>query len=95
MTAKGYDILLDIDVQGARQIIEKNPAVLSVFILPPSMEVLATRLKNRGTDSMETIEKRLKNAKDEIAASGMYRFIIKNDDLQTAADELIKIIKNG
>jgi len=59
----GQDILLDIDVQGMRQIIKKYPAGITIFIMPPSLEVLKERLQSRGTDSAETIALRLKNAK--------------------------------
>lgn len=84
----GKDILLDIDVNGARQIVEKYPDAVSVFIMPPSMEELRKRLTGRGTDSAEVIEKRIKNAEGEIAEKEFYRHILINDDLDTAAAEL-------
>jgi guanylate kinase len=89
--AAGNSLLLDIDVQGARQIMDAGLDPVTIFILPPSIEVLRQRLETRGTDSAETIALRLENAKKEIALTHLYQYVVKNDDLTTAADQLCAI----
>jgi guanylate kinase len=88
----GRDILLDLDVQGTRQILARYPNSVAIFILPPSLKVLQDRLEARGTDSPESIAIRLKNAKDEIAQQGLFHHIIINEQLAQAVQELIAII---
>ncbi len=90
--AAGRDILLDLDVQGARQILARYPNSVAIFILPPSLEVLRERLEARGTDSAESIAIRLKNAAEEIAQQDMFHHIIVNERLSKAVQELISII---
>jgi guanylate kinase len=70
------------------------PEAVSVFLIPPSMEELERRLRNRGTDSEETIQKRLEIAKTEMALSEKYDYIVVNDDVDAAAGRIIKIINN-
>lgn len=89
----GECVLLEIDVQGAFQVREKLPETKLVFIAPPSMEVLEERLRGRGTDSEEVIEKRMKNAIGEMEASGQYDCIIVNDDLEKATAELVSVLQ--
>lgn len=86
---KGKSVLLDIDVQGARQLRQHYPqrSVL-VFIAPPSYEELERRLRARGTDSEEVIQKRLKNARGEMAEQDWFDTIIVNDDLEIAYQNL-------
>ena len=91
---KGDCILLDIDVAGTRQILQRYPDSMTIFIMPPSMPELRHRLERRGTDSPETIEKRLKNAESEIAAKGLYRHVIVNDRLEDAVKNLSSLIKS-
>jgi guanylate kinase len=91
--AQHHDILLDIDVNGTRQILARYPDSITVFILPPTFETLAARLRNRGTDSLQTIAKRLKNAEIEIAQKELYKNIIINDRLPDAIEELAAIIR--
>ena len=88
----GRDILLDLDVQGTRQILARYPNSVAIFILPPSLEVLQDRLEARGTDSPESIAIRLKNAEDEIAQQDLFHHIIINEQLSQAIQELISII---
>ena len=83
---------LDIEVQGARQVKEQMPEAVLVFILPPSMEELRRRLVNRGTDSEEVIESRLKRAREELKETFRYDYIVLNDDLDTAAGEFAAIL---
>lgn len=90
--ARGNNILLEIDVQGAKQIIDKGFDCTTIFIMPPSMEVLRQRLQGRGDEPADSINLRLKNAEKEIAQKGMYQHIIINDDLETAKLELYKLV---
>ena len=88
----GKDMLIEVDVNGAEQIRGKMPEAVSIFIMPPSLEVLKKRLTGRGTDSAEVIEKRLNEALREIASAKDYDYIVVNDDLETAADDFVKIM---
>lgn len=90
--AAGHDVLLDIDVQGTRQMLRRYPDAVTIFILPPSMDVLRKRLESRNTDRAEEIEKRLVEAENEMAQSSLYRHVIVNDQLTAAADALASII---
>jgi len=87
----GKDVLLEIDVQGMKQIVEKFPDAITIFIKPPSLDILKQRLEGRGTDSPEVIEKRLKNAQKEMTFKHLYQKHIVNDDLETACQELIAL----
>lgn len=89
----GNNLLLDIDVQGARQIMDAGLDPVTVFILPPSVEILRQRLETRGTDSAQTIALRLENAKKEIALKHLYQYVVVNDELTTAADQLCAIFE--
>jgi guanylate kinase len=89
----GYDILLDIDVQGTLQILKHHPDSVTIFILPPSMNTLRKRLEMRASDSKAVIEKRLVNARKEMAQKKMYRHTIVNDKLPAAIEELSAIFK--
>jgi guanylate kinase len=92
--AEGRDVLFDIDYQGARQVREKMPQdVVTVFILPPSMQELRARLERRAEDSHDTIAKRLDNARHEIGRWADYDFVLVNDDIQTTFDDLQSIIR--
>lgn len=86
--ADGYDVVLDIDPQGARQIKEKYPDAVFIFIVAPSMKELRNRLINRRTESMEKINLRMKNALEEIKYFKMYDYLIVNKYLNVAFEEL-------
>ena len=88
----GMNVILDIEVQGARQVREKMPGAVLIFIIPPDLDELRRRLINRGTDSMETIEARLKRAREEYGEADFYDYIIVNDDLNQAAAEFAAIM---
>jgi len=90
--SNGQDVLLDLDVQGTRQILALYPDTVAIFILPPSLEVLRSRLEARGTDSAKSIDIRLKNAEKEIAQQDLFHHIIINEELSRAVQELISII---
>ena len=88
----GYNVILDIEVQGARQVKEKMPDAVKIFIIPPSIDELANRLRGRGTDTEEAIAGRLNRARQEYDEADFYDYIIVNDDVETAAAELSAII---
>jgi len=90
--AEGMNVILDIEVQGARQVYEKMPEAIMVFVVPPSIDELRKRLENRGTDTARAIEARLIRARQEYAEATFYDYIIVNDDADVAADELSAII---
>jgi len=87
----GCDVLLDIDVQGAAQVRQCVTAV-TIFIAPPSLQVLEQRLRGRGTEDEATVAKRLNNARKELASAGVYDYLIVNDQLDEAVDSLRSII---
>lgn len=93
MLSKGQNVLLEIEMQGALQVIEKCPEALSIFLLPPSMEALEARIRGRGTEEEEVIQKRLAQAKNEIAVKDKYRFNVVNDDIDRTVAEIANIIK--
>lgn len=84
---EGKNVILEIEVQGAMQIMKKCPEALSVFIAPPSVAELRNRLVKRGTESTEVIEKRVSEAAHEISFAQKYDYIIINDDLKTAIND--------
>jgi guanylate kinase len=92
--ASGKRILLDIDIQGAMQIKKRYPDSVTIFILPPSLETLRSRLESRGTDTRQVIERRLETAKKEMEKKALYRHVIINDLLSSAVSELIEIIES-
>lgn len=93
MCAQGFDVILEIDVQGAEQVRKAMPEAISIFILPPSMHVLEQRLHQRQTDSDEVITQRLTEAADEIQHAFAFDYIVTNRDLVQAETELLHIFK--
>ena len=90
----GKSLLLDIDVQGAKQIMAAGLNPVSIFIMPPSMEALRRRLEGRGTDSPAVIAQRMENAASEIDQKSAYDHVVVNDDLNQAIEALCLIFKN-
>ena len=88
----GVNLILEIDVQGFRQIDDLSINYESIFILPPSMHSLEERIRNRGDEDLKAIDLRLKNAKDELMHASEYKHIIVNDSFDKATDELFNII---
>lgn len=88
----GRDVLLEIDWQGAQQVRRSFPEAVSVFVLPPSLEALRERLSGRGTDSTETILRRIGAARDEMRHADEFDYVIINDELPQALDDLQSIV---
>lgn len=88
----GVNVILDIEIQGARQVYEKMPEALKIFIAPPSMAELRRRLSARGTENSETVEKRINRARQELLEADFYDYLIVNDDLECAAQEFQAIL---
>ena len=87
----GRDLVLEIDVQGAQQVKAKLPEAIAIFIVPPSRQDLERRLRSRGQDSEEAIARRLERARQEMARSVEYDFVVVNDDLERASSEVLAI----
>jgi guanylate kinase len=91
--AEGTSVLLEIEVQGARQIRDAMPEALLVFIAPPDPEALRRRLEGRGTDSPEAIDERLRTAEGELAAQQEFQHVVVNDEIDRAAEELGRVVR--
>lgn len=92
---EGTDVVLEIEVLGGKQVKEIMPECVSIFIAPPSLEVLEQRLVGRGTEDDETIAKRLDRAKEELEYQKDYDYVIVNDDLDTAVEDVLNVIKTN
>lgn len=92
----GYDVILEIDINGYKQVISNYPEAIGIFIMPPSLEILEKRLRDRGTETEENIKKRLSVARSEIKNKEIYSNIVINYDnkIDLAAKEVYEIIKN-
>lgn len=93
LSASGVDVILEIDVQGAEQVRSKLPESILIFILPPSMQLLEQRLRGRKTDSDEVIARRLNEAAQEIQQASKFDYLVINDDLDRAEQDLLHIIE--
>ena len=92
LLASGHDVVLVIDVQGARKVRARGIETSAVFVMPPSLDVLEQRLRGRSKDSEEEIQRRLQVAREEVASFTEYDFVVVNDDLTAAVDRLRCII---
>lgn len=90
---KGFDVFLEIEVDGGMQVMKKRPDCVSIFITPPSMEELEKRLRGRATEDEETIVKRMARAKEEMEFEKFYKYSVLNDNADRAADEILSILK--
>ena len=91
--ARGEDLILEIDWQGARQVRALYPGCVGIFIHPPSVEELERRMRDRGQDSEAVIRRRLDNAREELAHAGEFEYAIINKDFETARQQLAEIIR--
>ncbi len=90
--AEGKNVILDIEIQGARQVHDKIPEAITIFIMPPSLEKLRQRLVKRGTDSADAINARIARAEQEVQEADFYTYLIVNDQIEKAAMEFNAII---
>ncbi len=90
--ASGRHVIMDIDVQGARQFAKAFPKSVLIFILPPSADVLVERLRMRGTEDSDSLIRRFKSAKDELKAIDLYQYVIVNDEIDSAVAAVSSII---
>ncbi|MCH5303982.1 MAG: guanylate kinase [Ruminococcus sp.] len=90
---KGYNVFLEIEVQGGMQVMKKRPDCVSIFITPPSVEELERRLRGRGTEDEETIKKRMYRALEELTYEKYYKYSVLNDEVDRATQEIIGILK--
>ena len=93
--ASGAPVVLEIEVQGARQVRETMPEAIQVFIAPPSLDALRARLVGRGTDAPEQVEKRLLTAERELAAQDEFARVVVNDRLEDAVAELVRAVRSA
>jgi guanylate kinase len=91
--AQGAGVVLEIEVQGARQVRSAVPEAVAVFIAPPSRDALRARLVGRGTDSSEQVDERLKTGENELEAQPEFAHVVVNDRLEQATDELVSIVR--
>lgn len=91
--ARGAGVVLEIELQGARQVRERMPGAVLVFVAPPTPDVLRERLERRGTDTAEQISRRLEVAQQELEAQPEFGHVVVNDDLDRAADELAELMQ--
>lgn len=89
----GFNVFLEIELQGAQNVLKMRPDAVSIFILPPSDEELERRLRDRGTETEEAIQKRLSQAKVEMENAKMYKYTVINDDLDKAIEEVLEIVE--
>ncbi|MBK9156162.1 MAG: guanylate kinase [Chloracidobacterium sp.] len=92
LTGLGKDVILEIDVQGAASVLEQVPDAISIFIMPPSFEALRARLEARGTESAEDLDLRLRNSIDEVSRYDLFKFVVVNDEVSSAAARLRAVI---
>ena len=95
MLNEGYNVFLEIEVKGGVSVINRYPDCVSIFVLPPSLEELERRLRKRGTESEETIRKRLETAIDELKIAPFYKHQVVNGELDKAIEEVIGIVKSA
>ncbi len=91
--AAGIDVVMDVTVPGSLAVLEKMPAAVSVFLLPPSFAELQRRLASRGTESAEEVRRRLEKARSELGKAPLFNYVVTNDDVETAALAIRAIIQ--
>ena len=89
---KGIDVLLEIETNGAKQVLAKCPDAVSIFLVPPSLDALEARIRGRSTEDEQTIQRRLAKARGELELASMYRYVVTNDSIEHAAEEIRSII---
>lgn len=93
--AEGKNVVLEIEVQGAKQVKQRRPEAVMIFIMPPSMKELRRRLTDRGTESQEVIQRRMETARQEMPQAKDYDYIVFNDTVEEAAEDICAILRAG
>ncbi len=91
-TREGFDLILEVEVQGARQLREHDRGAVFVFLIPPSMDILEQRLRSRGSDDEDVVRKRLQRAREELREIHGYRYVVVNADVEQAVRDFLHII---
>ena len=91
-TREGFDLILEVEVQGARQLRERGRGAVFVFLIPPSMDILEQRLRSRGSDDEDVVRKRLERAREELREIHGYRYVVVNADMEQAVRDFLHII---
>ncbi len=91
-TREGFDLILEVEVQGARQLRERGRGAVFVFLIPPSMDILEQRLRSRGSDDGDVVRKRLERAREELREIHGYRYVVVNADMEQAVRDFLHII---
>ncbi len=91
-TREGFDLILEVEVQGARQLREHDRGAVFVFLIPPSMDILEQRLRSRGSDDEDVVRKRLERAREELREIHGYRYVVVNADMEQAVRDFLHII---
>ncbi len=91
-TREGFDLILEVEVQGARQLREHDRGAVFVFLIPPSMDILEQRLRSRGSDDEDVVRKRLQRAREELREIHGYRYVVVNADMEQAVRDFLHII---
>jgi guanylate kinase len=93
--ARGRDVILELDIQGAVAVKRAEPEAVLIFVEPPSIDELTARLRGRGTEDADTLGRRIEAAYEEMKVKGVYDHIVVNDDLKTAVAEMIRILESS
>ena len=93
LLAEGKSVILEIDIQGAMQVKERFSEAVFIYIVPPSLDILSNRLRDRGTDAADVIDKRLSKASSELALAHRYDYIVVNDVLPDAVEKVVSILR--
>ena len=93
LLAEGKSVILEIDIQGAMQVKERFSEAVFIYIVPPSLDILSNRLRDRGTDAADVIDKRLSKASSELALAHRYDYIVVNDVLPDAVEKVASILR--
>ena len=91
-TREGFDLILEVEVQGARQLRERGQGAVFLFLIPPSMDILEQRLRSRGSDDEDVVRKRLERAREELREIHGYRYVVVNADMEQAVRDFLHII---
>lgn len=95
LLSEGKNVVLEIEVQGALQVMERCPFALTIFLVPPSFEELERRIRGRRTEAEEVVRERLDKARKEIATKDEYKYVVENDDVLLAKEKIAKIIREN